>query len=94
MQPIRRLFEECENLAYCLIAEQHINIGHNLHEVVLEELADEGCREVQAKQLVIFRCVLCHFQDGLQRHSQKETLEGRNDTESTLICLLYFDVLQ
>lgn len=80
MQLIHRLFEKCESLAYCLIAEQHINVGHNLHEVVLEELADEGCREVQAKRLVIFRSMLCHFQDGLQRDSQEKTLEGRNDT--------------
>lgn len=76
----------CESLVYRLIAEQHINVGHNLHEVILEELADEGRREVQAKQLVIFRRMLRHFQDGLQRDGQEETLEVNSDTGSRLIC--------
>lgn len=69
-----------------LVAKQHINIGHNLHEVILEELADEGRREVQAKQLVIFRCVLGHLQHGLQRDSQEETLGANVDIGSQLIC--------
>lgn len=64
-------------VAYCLIAEQHIHVGHNLHEVVLEELADERRREVQAKQFVVFGRMLCHFQYGLQRDCQEETLDGR-----------------
>ena len=82
-----------ESLSYRLVAEQHIDIGHDLHEVVLEELADEGCREVQAKQLVVFRRMPRHFQDGLQRDSQEEALEGSNDTRSKLICSLYLDGL-
>lgn len=86
MQLIRGLYGKCESQAYCLIAEQDINVGHNLYEVVLEELADEWCREVQAKQLVIFRGMLCHFQDGLQRDSQEKTLELN-------ICFLYVDEL-
>lgn len=76
-------------VAYCLIAKQHINVGHNLHEVILKELADEGRREVHAKELVIFGSMLRYFQDGLQGDSQEETLEGRNDTGSGLICFLY-----
>ena len=75
-----------QSVAYRFIAKQHVNVGHDLHEVVLEKLADEGRREVQAEQLVIFRGMLCHFQNGLQRDSQEETLEGTNDTESTHIC--------
>lgn len=83
----------CEGLAYRLIAEQHINVGHNLHEVVLEELADEGRGEVQAKQLVIFRRMLGHFQHGLQRDGQEETLEANSDIGSRPICFLYLDGL-
>ena len=71
--------------AYRLIAEQHVDVGHDLHEVVLEELADEGCREIQAKQLVVFRSVLCNFQDGLQGDGQEETLK-KNDTGSRRVC--------
>lgn len=75
-----------ESLTYRLIAEQHVNVGHNLHEVVLEELADEGCGEVQAKHLVIFRRMFRHFQDGLEGDCQEETLRGRtNDTGSRFI---------
>lgn len=67
-------------------------MGHNLHEVILEELADEGRREVQAKQLVIFRRVLGHLQHGLQRDSQEETLGASGDIGSQRICCLYPDV--
>lgn len=83
----------CESVAYCLIAKQHINVGHNLHEVILKELTDEGRREVHAEQLVIVRSVLRYFQDGLQGDSQEETLQGTNDTESRLICFLYLMAL-
>lgn len=65
-----------------LITEQYIHVGQNLHEVILEKLADEGCREVQAKQLVIIRGMLRHFQDGLHRDCQEETLEANSDLES------------
>ena len=75
-----------ESVPHRLVTEQHIDVGHDPHEVVLEELADEGRREVQAEQLVIFRRVLRHFQDGLHRDGEEETLEGRNDTRSRLMC--------
>lgn len=83
----------CASLAYCLIAEQHIDVGHNLHEVILEELTDEGRGEVQAKQLVLFRRMFRHFQDGLHRHGQEETLEANSDIGSRRICFLYPDGL-
>lgn len=88
---IYRTQSQC--LTYCLIAKQYVDVGHNLHKVILEELADEGCREVQAKQLVIFRCMLRHFQDGLQGDSQEETLEASSDIGSRQICFLYLDGL-
>lgn len=82
-----------ESPAYRLIAEQHIHVGHDLHEVVLEELTDERRREVHAKQLVVFRRMLRHFQDGLQRDGQEETLEAIGDVGSRPICFLYPDEL-
>lgn len=78
-----------ESLTDRLVAEQHVNVGHDLHEVVLEELADEGCGEVQAKHLVIFGRVLRHFQDGLEGDGQEETLGGRTKG-SRLICFFFF----
>lgn len=71
-------------LTYCLVAKQHVDVRHDLHEVVLEELADEGRREVQAKQLVIFRRMLGHLQYGLQRHGEEETLGTKGDIGSQL----------
>lgn len=65
-----------------LITKQYVYVGQNLHEVILEKLADEGCREVQAKQLVIIRGMLRHFQDGLHRDCQEETLEANSDLQS------------
>lgn len=50
---------------YRLVAKQHVHIGHDLHEVILEKLGDKRRRQVQAKQLVGFGGMLGHFQDGL-----------------------------
>lgn len=64
---------------YRLVAKKHIDIGHDLHEVILEKLRDKRRGQVQAKQLVGFRGMLCHFQDGLHRNSQEKSLEGNRD---------------
>ena len=62
---------------YRLVAEQHVHIGHDLHEGIFEELRDEGSGEIQSEQLVVLRSVFGHFQYGLQRHRQEETLRRR-----------------
>lgn len=72
-------------MAYCLIAEEDIDVGHDLHQVVLEELADEGGGEIHAEQLVAFRRVLRHLQDGLQGDGQEETLRGTKTSNVLLL---------
>lgn len=49
--------------SYRLVAEQDVHVWHDLHQGLLEELADEGRREVHAEDLVILRGVLGHLQD-------------------------------
>lgn len=46
---------------YRLVAKQHVDVGHDLHEVVLKKLGDKRCRQVQAKQLVGVGGVLRHL---------------------------------
>ena len=58
-----------------LVAEQDVDVGHDLHQVLLEELADERRREVHAEHLVVLGRVLGHLEDGLRRHRQEETLK-------------------
>ena len=58
------------------IAEHNVHVGHDLHERLLEELADEGRLQVQAEDLVVLRSVLGHLQNGLWRHSQEKALQG------------------
>ena len=58
-----------------LIAEQHVDVGHDLHQVLLEELADERRREVHAEHLVVLGRVLGHLEDRLRGHRQEETLK-------------------
>lgn len=70
------------NPFYRLVAKQHIDVGHDLHEAVLEKLGDKRRRQVQAKQLVAFRGMLGHLQDGLHRNGQKKSLEGHGDDTS------------
>lgn len=65
-----------EKRFYHLVAEQHIHVGHDQHEVILEKLRDKRRRQVQAKHLVGFRGMLRHFQDGLHRNGQEKSLDG------------------
>lgn len=59
---------------YRLVAKQDIDVGHDLHEVILEKLRDKRRGQVQTEELVSFRGMLRHFQDGLHRNGQEETL--------------------
>lgn len=38
---------------YSLVAKQDVNVRHDHHQGLLEELADEGRREVHAEDLVV-----------------------------------------
>lgn len=69
---------------YRLVAKQHVDVGHDLHEVVLEKLGDKRRGQVQAKQLVGVGGVLRHRQDGLHRNSQEEPLRTRQTTGITV----------
>lgn len=62
---------------YRLIAKQDVDIRHDLHQGLLEELADERRWEVHAEDLVVFWSMLCHLQDWLHGHSQEKSLETR-----------------
>lgn len=64
---------------YRLVAKQHIDVGHDQHEVILEKLRDKGRGQIQTKQLVCFRGMLRHFHNGLHGDSQEETLGGNGD---------------
>ena len=46
----------------CLIAEDHVGVGHDGHHLVLEELDEEGSGEVEAVGLVIGSAVLSNLQ--------------------------------
>lgn len=65
-----------EKLFYRLVAKQHVHVGHHLHEAILEKLRDKRRGQVQAKQLVAFRGVLGHLQDGLHGNGQEKSLEA------------------
>lgn len=58
-----------------LISEDDVNVRHDLHQRLFEELADEGGREVETEDLVVDRCVFGHFEDGFWRYGQEKTLE-------------------
>lgn len=60
---------------YCLVAEQDVDVRHDLHQRLFEELADERCREVQTEDFVVFRGMLRHLEDRLRGHGQEETLQ-------------------
>uniref|UniRef100_A0A8C2A2K6 Dual specificity protein phosphatase n=1 Tax=Cyprinus carpio TaxID=7962 RepID=A0A8C2A2K6_CYPCA len=61
-----------------LVPEDDVNVRHDLHQRLFEELADEGRREVQTEDLVVVRCVFGHFEDGLRRHGQEKALQDRD----------------
>lgn len=67
-----------------LIAKKDIHVGHNLHHGLLEELRDEGSRQIQAEDLVVLRGVFGHLQYGLHGHSEEKTLRDKNDQVKTL----------
>lgn len=64
---------------YRLVAKQNIHVGDDQHEVILEKLRNKRRGQVQTKELVGFRGMLRHFQDGLHRNGQEETLEANGD---------------
>lgn len=62
-------------LTYRLVAEQDVDIRHDLHQGLFEELADERRREIHAEDFVVFGSVFRHLEDRLRGHRQEESLQ-------------------
>ena len=72
--------KEAVSATHRLVAKQDVDVGHDLHQVLLEELADERRREVHAEHLVVIRHMLGHLEDRLRGHRQEETLKQQTRT--------------
>ena len=64
-----------ENRSYTLVSEEDVDVGQDLHHGVLEELAEEGCRQVHREAAVLLVGDLCNVHHGLRTHCQREGLQ-------------------
>lgn len=72
-----------------LVSEDDVDVRHDLHQRLFEELADEGGREVEAEDLVVVRRVFGHFKDGVWRHGQEKTLQDGDQESDSYLSHLY-----
>eukprot|EP00123_Amoebidium_parasiticum_P001337 comp12405_c0_seq1/m.7305 comp12405_c0_seq1/g.7305 ORF comp12405_c0_seq1/g.7305 comp12405_c0_seq1/m.7305 type:complete len:330 (+) comp12405_c0_seq1:559-1548(+) len=62
-----------KGLSLRLVAEDKVPVWCSLQHGLLEELAQEGCRQVHAEDLVVLCSLFGHVQNGVRGHSQEET---------------------